>query len=309
MHGKDRQAFPSGAPLDERGRRNSTLAPSGPAPSSAGAELIGTKLGNFVIESVLGRGRMGIVYLARDAALRRPTAIKVLSWSIPPQDGQNPEEWFLAEARAMAQINHPGVVQIYGVARHLGRCYIAMEYVLGASAHAYVANHGPMPPDVATNILVQAARALQAAHDVGVVHGDIKPENLLVGPTGTTKLVDFGMARHGATETAYPGRTGTPLYTAPELWRGDAPCPAADIYALGATYFYLMTRRPPIVGKDIPSLRAAHLEGAVLDFQQLLPGISQECERIVRRCLAKSARDRYPSAEMLGREALAVLKK
>jgi serine/threonine protein kinase len=310
MHGKDRQAFPSGAPHEERARRNGSLAPGAAAPSADGTELIGTKLGNFVLESILGRGRMGIVYLARDEALRRPTAVKVLSWSIPRQDGLNPEDWFLAEARAMAQINHPSVVQVYGVARHLGRCYIAMEYVAGSSAHACVARHGPMSSEVATTILVQAARALQAAHAAGVVHGDVKPENLIVAADGTAKLVDFGMARHGAAEpVAFPGRTGTPLYTAPELWRGDAPCQAADIYALGATYFYLMTRRPPLVGNDIPSLRAAHLGGAVPDFEQLVPGAHPACGHIVRRCLAKSAPDRYPSAEMLGRDALSVLQK
>jgi urea transport system substrate-binding protein len=304
MQGKGRNVFPSGAPDAFSARQADGARPTGAPSSGPEADLVGTRLGNFVLESVLGRGRMGVVYLARDEALRRPTAVKVLSWKIPPQDGQDPEEWFLGEARAMALINHPSVAQVYGVARHQDRCYIAMEYVVGSAADASIARHGPMPSELATSILVQAARAVQAAHAVGVVHGDVKPENLIVATNGAAKLVDFGMARSSAAiQTAFSGRTGTPFYTAPELWRGEAPGRSADIYALGVTYFYLLTGRPPLTGKDIPSLRAAHLEGTVPDVEHVVSGVPAACGRIVQRCLAKAVRDRYPSADMLCRDA------
>src|SRR5512145_3429257 len=139
--------------------------------------LVGAKLGNYRLERRLGRGRMGVVYLARDEALLRPTAVKILSWAMPESQGQDPEAWFIAEARNVARVNHPHVVQIYGVARHGNHCYIAMEYVDGATADAWVARNGPFSVERATELLIQTSSALQAAHEAGIVHRDIKPEN------------------------------------------------------------------------------------------------------------------------------------
>src|SRR5512133_4321299 len=161
-------------------------------PSLSG--LAGLKLGNYRLERLIGRGRMGVVYLAKDEALLRPTAIKILSWRVADAQGHDPVQWFLTEARLVARINHPRVVQIYGAARHGDYCYIAMDYVPGHSAEAMVARGAPMAPELATDILVQAASALHAAHAAGVVHRDVKPANLLVADGGVTKLGDFGMA-------------------------------------------------------------------------------------------------------------------
>src|SRR5512142_143951 len=130
--------------------------------------LAGLKLGNYRLERVLGRGRMGVVYLAKDEALLRPTAIKILSWKEAEAQGHDPVKWFLAEARLVARVNHPRVVQIYGAARQGDHCYIAMEYVAGRSAAAAVAQDGPMTAEAATDVLVQAASALSAAHRSGV---------------------------------------------------------------------------------------------------------------------------------------------
>ncbi|HET9931024.1 MAG TPA: serine/threonine-protein kinase, partial [Polyangiaceae bacterium] len=193
--------------------------------------LIGTKLGNYRLERLLGRGRMGVVYLARDEALLRPTAVKILSWSLPEQHGLNPEDWFLAEARNVARINHPHVIQIYGVAKHAQHCYIAMEYVAGAAADAWVSETGPFSPLRATEILLQAANALQAAHDADVVHRDVKPGNLLITADGTAKLGDFGMALTVTGDARFEAtRAGTPYYTAPEIWRGQSATRSTDIY-------------------------------------------------------------------------------
>src|SRR5689334_13880860 len=187
--------------------------------------LAGVKLGNYRLERLIGRGRMGVVYLAKDEALLRPTAIKVLSWRVAEANGHDPVQWFLSEARLVARINHPRVVQIYGAARHADLCYIAMEYVAGESAEALVARAGPMSPQAATEILLQAATALQAAHASGVVHRDVKPGNLLVGAGQVTKLGDFGIAM-GPPDVDPNSRrrlrVGTPHYTAPEIWRGEA---------------------------------------------------------------------------------------
>ncbi|MCM2334504.1 MAG: serine/threonine protein kinase, partial [Anaeromyxobacteraceae bacterium] len=252
--------------------------------------LVGAKLGNYRLERLIGRGRMGAVYLAIDEALLRPTAIKVLAWAVEEARGQDPVQWFLSEARLVARINDPHVVQIYGAARHGESFYIAMEYVQGESTEALLAASGRLQPEVATDILVQAARALLAAHRSGVVHRDVKPANLLVGPGGITKLGDFGMAL-GAAGIRTGGaqvRAGTPFYTAPEIWRGGGASAASDIYSLGATYFHLLTGRPPYQGADVAAVERGHLEAAVPDPRALAPGLPTSCAELVRRTLAKA---------------------
>jgi type II secretory pathway predicted ATPase ExeA len=272
------------------------------------ATLAGVKLGNYRLERLVGRGRMGVVYLAKDEALLRPTAIKVLSWRVAEARGHDPVQWFLAEARLVARINHPRVVQIYGAARHGDYCYIAMEYVAGQSAETMVARE-PMPPELATDVVIQAASALHAAHRSGVVHRDVKPANLLVGAGGVTKLGDFGMAL-GPAEVRIGNanvRVGTPYYTAPEIWRGEPASPASDIYSLGATYFHLLTARPPYPGHDVPAVEQAHLRAAVPDPRELVRDLPASCAALVQRALAKQPVERHGSAQELLFEARRVL--
>jgi hypothetical protein len=280
-------------------------APSGPDLTG----LAGLKLGNYRLERLVGRGRMGVVYLAKDEALLRATAIKVLSWTVAEARGHDPVQWFLAEARVVARINHPRVVQIYGAARADDYCYIAMEYVAGRSAEAMVAREGPLAPEIATDIVIQAASALHAAHGSGVVHRDVKPANLLVAEGGVTKLGDFGMAL-GPAEVGVGSahlRVGTPYYTAPEVWRGEAATPASDIYSLGATYFHLLTGRPPYPGREVAAVEQAHLRAAIPDARALVPGLPPGCAALIQRALAKAPRERHASAQELLLEARGVL--
>lgn len=284
-----------------------------PDPRSTGpldlSRLVGVKLGNYRLERVIGRGRMGVVYLAQDEALLRPTAIKVLAWASSETRGQDPVQWFLGEARLVARINDPRVVQIYGAAKQGDYCYIAMEYVPGQSTEALIARDGRLAPETATDILVQAASALHAAHVAGVVHRDVKPGNLLIGPGGVTKLGDFGMALGSA---GFPVgnaavRAGTPFYSAPEIWRGAVANGASDIYALGATYFHLLTGRPPYVGADVAAVERAHLSDPLPDPRELVSGLPSSCAALVMRALAKSPSERQPTAQVLmweGRRAL-----
>jgi hypothetical protein len=271
--------------------------------------LAGMKLGNYRLERLVGRGRMGAVYVAKDEALLRPTAIKILAWRAAEAHGQDPVQWFLAEARLVARINHPRVVQIYGAARHGEHCYIAMEYVAGTSAEAAVAQGGPMAPEAATDVLLQAASALHAAHRAGVVHRDVKPANLLIGAGGIAKLGDFGMALGLAelrTGSAHL-RVGTPYYTAPEIWRGEAATASCDIYSLGATYFQLLTGRPPFPAADVAGVEQAHLRAPVPDPRELVPTLPASCAALVKRALAKSPRDRHAGAQELLWEGRRVL--
>jgi type II secretory pathway predicted ATPase ExeA len=263
-------------------------------------DLTGSRLGNYRLTSVLGRGRMGIVYLAHDEALLRPTALKVLSWCFLESRGSSPEAWFLAEARNVARVNHPAVIQIYNAAKQGNHCYIAMEYVEGLSGDALVSRNGPLSPIDATQVVLQIAGALSQAHGCNIIHRDVKPANVLIRSDGTAKLGDFGMALHTTGHT--PRSTdpvGTPYYMAPELWQGTPANPASDIYALGATYFCLLTGRPPYPIRDLPPLIQAHAHSPVPDPTNLVASVPAKCAGIVRKCLAKSPGDRYRSVQEL----------
>jgi serine/threonine protein kinase len=275
-----------------------------PRPVSDAQNLVGQKLGNYRLQRVLGRGNMGAVYLATDEALLRPTAVKVMTWSPAEHD---PEAWFLAEARSVARLNHPSVIQIYGVARHGPHCYIAMEYVEGVSADVMVARKGPFAPERATEVIVQLATALELAHVSGIIHRDVKPGNILIKSDGAAKLGDFGMAISTA-RTEPTVRAGTPHYFAPEIWRGEPASVATDIYALGATYYYLLTGQPPLDGSTITGLSTAHLREEVIPPPTLASGPGAACMRVVQRCMAKAAGDRYESAGAVAWDARGVLR-
>jgi len=248
---------------------------------------------------------MGVVYLATDEALLRPTAVKVLTWSPAEHD---PEAWFLAEARSVAKLNHPSVIQIYSVARHGPYCYIAMEYVEGVSADVMVTREGPFSAERATEVILQLAAALELAHTSGIIHRDVKPGNILISSDGTAKLGDFGMAVSDARANEAKMRAGTPHYFAPEIWRGEPASVATDLYALGATYYYLLTGRPPLDGSTIAGLSVAHQKQEVVAPPELAANVAAACMRVVRRCLAKSAAERYESARAVAWETRGVLR-
>src|SRR5690349_12527293 len=248
---------------------------------------------------------MGVVYLATDEALLRPTAVKVLTWSPAEHD---PEAWFLAEARNVARLNHPSVVQIYSVARHGPHRYIAMEYVEGVSAEVMVTRKGPFSAERATEVILQLAAALELAHASGIIHRDVKPGNILIKADGTAKLGDFGMAVSALRVPRSEVRAGTPHYFAPEIWRGEPATIATDIYALGATYYYLLTGRPPLDGPTIAGLSAAHQRQEVVAPPELAADVAAACMRVVRRCMAKSPAERFESARAVAWEARGVLR-
>lgn len=266
------------------------------------ASLIGSKLGNYRIERLLGRGRMGMVYLARDEALLRQIAVKVLAWSLQDSKNQDPEAWLLSEARNIARVSHPAVIQVYGVARHGPHAYIAMEYVDGVSAEQTLKEKGPFEPGLATEILLQIAGALQAAHECGVIHRDVKPANILIRSDGTAKLGDFGMAIHRQTPspaaTGHP-QVGTPLYTAPEIWGGAEASPATDLYALGATYHHLLSGHAPFEAPDLQALVQAHLHQHPPRLASLAARLPASCIELLESSLAKSPTERVASAQAL----------
>lgn len=264
--------------------------------------LLGKTLGNYQLKRILGQGRMGVVFLANDKALLRPTALKLMAWSMENEFEQDPVKWFLSEARSVARISHPNVIQIYNIARHGEYRYIAMEYIDGESAERALERHGRFTAARATDILIQTCHALEAAHSVGVIHRDIKPANLLLRRDGVVKLSDFGMAMssYGSKEFTANMRVGTPFFNAPETWAGRPASPASDIYALGVTYFLMLTGKLPFVARSMDELQQAHMSQTPLNPASIVADLPPLCGEITSRCLAKKEFQRFESATELG---------
>jgi serine/threonine protein kinase len=223
-----------------------------PAPWWPGADL--PRIPGYEVEAVLGRGGMGIVYKARDQRLGRLVALKMLlagAYAGPEEQGR-----FLREAEALAGLRHANIVQVHGAGDHDGRPYFTMEYVEGGSLAQRISGT-PQPARQAAALLATLAEAVQVAHQGGIVHRDLKPANILLTALGTPKIADFGLARHFDGGLAQPAltlsgaRMGTPSYMAPEQAIGKAHTigPAADIYALGAVLYEMLTGRPPFRGE------------------------------------------------------------
>jgi predicted Zn finger-like uncharacterized protein len=292
-------AVPAG-PAAVGGPAGSSPVPgSGPAPRGRADPRLGTKLGNFRLLSVLGRGGMGTVYEAEDEHLGRRVAVKVL-----PEEKVNstPEalERFLREARAACRLEHANIVTIYQVGEDNGTHYIAMQLVRGGSAADFLREHGPMTPADAVRVTLEAAKALSAAHNAGVVHRDIKPANIMLGPSWAIKVADFGLAKLDGSDLTSPGGVmGTPSYLAPEGCRGEPTDARSDIYALAATLFCLLTGRPPYQAENTPALLFKQIYEPIPDPRQIRPGIPDDLVTVLQRALAKDAGQRYQTADQL----------
>lgn len=247
----------------------------------------------------LGRGGMGAVFKARNLALGRIVALKVL---LPVhRELEDNITRFLAEARTLARLEHHNCVTIYRVGRCDGLDFIEMQYVEGPSA-AELVEQGPLEPRHACRIIEQVARALDYAHRHGIIHRDIKPANILLAEDGPVKLVDFGLAKkveRGAPALTAPGlMLGTPLYMAPEQWKEEPVSPGTDLYSLGATFFHLLTGKPPFEG-SLHELMKRHLEVVPPAPSLIRPEVPEKLAALVGRLLAKDPADRYPDAASL----------
>ena len=207
----------------------------------------------FRVERRLGRGGMATVYLAYDEDLHRPVALKVLESLAGDGDGRRR---FLQEARLAAGLAHPNVVTVFDSGEHHGAPYIVMEYVEGGSLADLIAGRGRLPPEQVVDLGRQACAGLQHAHDGGLVHRDVKPQNLLVRADGTLKVTDFGIAfSSGATRITIEGTIlGTAAYLAPEQINGEEVGSAVDVYGLGAVLYEALTGRPPIQVQSLAEL-------------------------------------------------------
>ncbi|MDP2874611.1 MAG: serine/threonine-protein kinase [Holophaga sp.] len=245
-------------------------------------------IGRYQVQRLLGQGAMGSVYLAEDPMLKRRLAIKVVRAIGEERDLAL--DRFKREAEISAQLNHPNVVTIYDVGEeeNLGP-FLAMEYVEGQSLGKYI-REGTLEPETRLGILIQAMRALRAAHRHAIIHRDIKPDNILVSEDGRIKLMDFGIAKTMAPRLTSQGEfLGSPAYSAPELLRGADPTPSSDRYAFGVTAFELMTGQLPHPGNNVAAVITHVLHEAIVTPQ----GMSGDLGNIFRKALATDPEDRY----------------
>ncbi len=251
---------------------------------------------------------MGVVFEARDTVLERNVAIKLLPRSVSSQP--DALERFLREARAAAKLSHPNVVAVYDADQFNGQYYIVLELIRGGSLQDSLKT-GPLAWIEATRVLADACRGLDVAHRAGLVHRDIKPSNLMRSESGRVKLADFGLVRAnestGATMTGSGSVLGTPQYMSPEQCRSERADERSDLYAMGATYFALLTGRPPYPGEAPLLVMNAHLLDAIPDPRDIDSTIPEVCFTIIQRAMAKDPDDRYVSAAALVAELESLL--
>ena len=260
--------------------------------------MAGKELGHFRIVDALGRGGMGQVYRALDTSLRRYVAVKVLRSGLKSGSKTSSDheiELLLQEAVAQARVTHPNIVTIYYVGKHDDDPFLAMELINGKTISEIVAE-GPMRYSQLHSIATQITSALKFSHELDIIHGDLKPSNIMVQPNGIAKLSDFGMARRASdTETRSVG--GTPNYLAPELMRGEAPSIQSDMYALGVTLFEMSFGRLPVEvsGPTVEHWLECHTNDEI-EFPTPWPeSLAEEWRDILTTLLAKNPADRFDS--------------
>lgn len=266
--------------------------------------LVGNRLGPYAITGKLGRGGMGIVYLAKDTRLDRPVAIKMLA----PKYTDDPQqrERLKREARAAARLSHPGIATVYSFEELEDKLYIVSEYVKGNTLLQVMAE-GPLRMPVVMDIAIQIARALASAHENGIVHRDLKPENVARTDSGVIKILDFGLARIEPTvDTTTNARLtrsgmflGTPAYSSPEQLRGGAVDRRTDIFSYGVLLYELAAGKHPFGNADSMAIIGRILESEATDITRINPSIPKELDRIIQRCLKKDPEERYSSTRDL----------
>lgn len=292
------------APAPNNPFNGSTAVALGPTPSPDQDPLIGEVIGGCTINAKIGAGGMGAIYLAHHEALRKDVVVKIL----PPESAANPRtvERFFREARAAAKLEHPNIVQVQDVGtteRNLH--YIIMQYIDGQNLEEKVQGAGRHTPQEATRIVLEVARGLQAAHRAGVIHRDIKAENILITQHGQVKLTDFGLAKDLNSElklTADGAMIGTPLYMAPEIGRVKEIDGRVDIYSLGVTYYYLLTGVQPFRGFSALEILSAKAHDKLRAPEEIVPDMPNEFRRVLGKMLEKDRDLRYREVESLIRD-------
>jgi serine/threonine protein kinase len=300
----------------------------GPDARQAGKRIgMPTRIGQYEVIKELGRGGMGVVYLAHQTSLHRQVALKVLNINLQsdPEDAAR----FESEAKLAASLRHPNIVQIFEVGEQDGFAFMAMEYVEGGSLHQFLAKNEIMSPTAAAALLEPLARAMHHAHQRGIIHRDLKPANILISDYGfpiadsktgqiqedvqsenrnpksaIPKITDFGLAKNinqSMHLTATGVALGTPSYMSPEQAKDDRKYigPVSDVYSLGAILYECLTGEPPFAGSTPVITMQQVVRGRPTPPSKHRPEVPKELERTCLKCLEKNPKSRYPSAEAL----------
>jgi serine/threonine protein kinase len=313
-------AYPEPAAIESSASGGIESAAATPPAAKLGSDAeIPSTLGGYQILKQLGKGGMGAVYLGRQISLDRHVALKVMSarWASDPAFVAR----FTREAYAAAQLVHHNVVQVYDIGAERDTNFFSMEFVNGQSLMDLVRKEDKLDPEVAVGYILQAARGLKFGHDMGMVHRDVKPDNLMVNDQGIVKVADLGLVKTpGAAEVAAkpptPGTAagakghsllsqvsgithanvamGTPTYMAPEQARDATTVDArADIYSLGCTLYVLLTGRPPFVGKTVLEVLSKHASAPIVPPEVIVKRVPQALSLILLKMMAKRPEDRY----------------
>jgi len=256
----------------------------------------GDRIGGYRLQEVLGQGAMGVVYRAIDTTTGDAVALKVLRPGVSVDETLRRR--FAHEARAAREVQHPGLVGVVAVGQDRGMDFLATEYIEGPSLEQRLQEHGPFPPADVVPIIRDVADGLDALHERGLVHRDVKPSNILLGRDGRARLADFGLAKGpGYTVLTNVGRSvGTPDYMAPEMITGAPVTGACDIYGLGCVVFKAITGGPVFAYDSVLQVLQAHISHDPPDPCSVRPGIPHSACLVVLKALAKEPAERQATA-------------
>ena len=260
-----------------------------------------TRLGHYDIVAELGRGGMGVVSKGHESSLNRYVAIKVLADSLAHDEGV--KERFLREARSMAALNDPHIIQIYFIGDDEGQTYFVMEFVDGESLGSMLKREGKLSVEQSAKVIQQTALGLSTAHDRGVIHRDIKPGNLMINSRGAIKIADFGIAlsNHDLSKklTTTGEFVGTPGYLSPEVCLGKPVDQRSDIFSLGIVMFEMLTGRMPFTDESPLGLMLEVVKAEIPDVREINADVDPEIARILDRMIAKDPAERYQNCHEL----------
>ena len=249
--------------------------------------------GRYEIIDEIGRGGMAVVYRIMDHTLHKQAALKMIKDSLQQDEGYLKR--FIREAQAAAKLSHPNIVDVYDVDQDRGHWFIVMELIEGMTLKQYIQKKGRLSSTECVGISMQAADALYTAHRAGIIHRDIKPDNIIITTNGNVKISDFGIARMQSSDTMTVDACGSVYYSSPEQVRGGYSDQRTNIYSLGVTMYEMCTGKLPFVGNSVVEIAMHHMEGNVIAPKDMYGDISNRLNLIILKAMNRRMDDRYQS--------------